>query len=556
VLLSSSTGRSVDLTSIIMILVMALLYFMTGKISLGIASENYIVTIVIFAAEGFALAGVLIFGKKVLPGIFLGQFVLALSEHIPVLPAMGVSAVNTIEAFIAWNIFQYFQFNKRLRHPKELFTLFFTIAFVLQPFSALSSTFILYLSSIVKPEDFLSTLFSWWFGNTLGQMLWTPLLLLLYTERKKIHYLELFLFILLFLLYAWLVFTILPIDNLSISIILTLPIAVYVTIKKGLLYASVMIVILAMVSILSTYMHTGIFSRMSMMDNIININFYILSHILIVLGIGSLYCEAEDTKQALAKLNRSLEEEVAQQVRKLNEQNLIMTQQARLASMGEMLGMIAHQWRQPLNTINSNIAVIQKLISENHSKDPLLEEKLNNITNHTAFMSDTIEDFSGFFHPNKQAISFNPCHTLKRAIKLIGKEADKIDITLSCPETLTVYSYENEYLQVVLSILHNAIENFTANRTHNPALQLSVKRDGAYVILSIQDNGGGIRANRIESIFDPYFTTNHTKKNSGLGLYMAKLLIEESMRGRLTVKNKNEGACFKISLPKGNMNEQ
>jgi signal transduction histidine kinase len=294
---------------------------------------------------------------------------------------------------------------------------------------------------------------------------------------------------------------------------------------------------------------------MSMMDNIININFYILSHILIVLGIGTLYREAEDTKQALAKLNRSLEEEVAKQVRKLNEQNLIMAQQARLASMGEMLGMIAHQWRQPLNTINSNIAVIQKLISESPSKDPLLEKKLDNITNHTAFMSDTIEDFSGFFHPNKQAISFNPCETLRRAVKLLGNEVEKIDMTISCSETAVLYTYENEYLQVVLSILHNAIENFAVNKISRPSLHLSIYTDDTYVILSIQDNGGGIRTKRLESIFDPYFTTNHTKKNSGLGLYMAKLLIEESMHGNVTVENKKEGACFKISLPKGEKNE-
>jgi signal transduction histidine kinase len=556
VLSFSLAKRSFDPASIIIILTMTLLYFLTGKISLSIASENQIITIAIFAAEGFALAGVLIFGRKVLPGIFLGQLLLALSEHIPLVPAVSISAGNTIEAFIAWGIFRYFQFNRQLRHPKDLFILFLGIAFVLQPFSAIFSTSILYFSSIVDQDGFLSALFSWWFGNTLGQMLWTPVLLLLYTERKKIHYIELLLFILFFLFYTWTVFAILPIHNLSISIILTLPVAVYITIKKGLLYASLIIVILATISILSTFLHIGIFSHMSMVDSIININFYILSHILIVLGIGTLYRETEDTKQALAKLNQSLEEEVGKQVKKLNEQNLIMAQQARLASMGEMLGMIAHQWRQPLNTINSNIAVIQKLISESPSKNPLLEEKLNNITNHTAFMSDTIEDFSGFFHPNKQAISFNPCKTVQRAIKLLGNAVTTIDITISYTENTTLYSYENEYLQVVLSILHNAIENFAVNQIPNPSLQLTISQDDLHVILSMQDNGGGIRTNQIESIFDPYFTTNHTTKNSGLGLYMAKLLIQESMHGTITVENKNKGACFRISLPKGVKNEQ
>jgi len=544
--------KHTNMISLLKIFLIALLYFLAGKMSLGIASENHIITIVIFAAEGFALAGVLLFGKSILPGIFLGQLLLALDGNIAFLPAFGIALVNTLEALIAWKILNHFKFDRHIKHPNDLFLLFCTIACILQPFSAFFGTSILYSASIVTDHDFLSSLFSWWFGNTLGQMLWTPMLLLLYLNIGKVHYLELILYTLLFLLFSWVVFIILPISNLSIAMVLTLPFAVYIAIQKGLLFASIMIVILSMVSIYATYQHTGIFSSMSMIDNIINLNFYILSHILIVLGIGVLYWEMKQTKKALADLNRSLEEEVERQVEKLNRQNIIMAQQARLASMGEMLGMIAHQWRQPLNTINSNIAVIQKVVSDTLHNHIFLEQKLENITKQTQFMSDTIEDFSGFFHPNKQAVHFNPCDTLQRAFKLIHMETRHITTDITCPdEPVTLYSYENEYLQVLLSILHNALENFTLHQIENPTLKFIFQTDQEYITLYIQDNGGGIKAIPMESIFDPYVTTNNTKKNSGLGLYMAKLLIEESMHGILRVKNQNGGACFEITLPKG-----
>jgi len=548
--MSILTNRHTYLATLFKILVMALLYFISGKISFLIANENHIITIVIFAAEGFALAGVLLFGKSILPGILLGQFLLALNGNIPLLPSLGIALVNTAEAFIAWRIFTDYSFNTDLRHPKDLFKLFFVIAFILQPFSAFFGTAILYLSSIIEGKAYLDSLFSWWFGNTLGQMLWTPMLLLLYTQRQKIHIPDFTLLILFSILFSSLIFMLLPFSNLSIVILMTMPIAIYVAVTRGILYASIMIVILSMVSIYATYIHRGPFSGMSMLDNIINLNFYILSHILIVLGVGVLYREMKETKNRLAILNRTLETEVAQQVEKLNKQNLIMTQQARLASMGEMLGMIAHQWRQPLSSINSNIAVIQKLTSESMPTDRFLEEKLENVTKQTYFMSETIEDFSSFFRPDKQTSNFDPCIVLQRAFKLLETDINKITLHINCPQTTFLENYENEYLQVLLTILHNAIENFQVRNIQSPSLYINLYDKETHVRLEIEDNGGGVDPEKIEKIFDPYFTTNHTGKNSGLGLYMAKLLIEESMSGTLSVHNANRGACFTITLPK------
>ena len=543
-----------NLSLLLNILLMALVYFIAGKLSLSVSSENNIVTIVIFAAEGFALAGVLLLGKHILPGIFLGQIVLALTENLALVPSLGIATVNTLEALIAWRIFNHFGLDRSLQHPKDLFRLFWVIAFVLQPFSAFFGTLVLYLTSVIESSHYLTLLFSWWFGNTLGQMLWTPMLLLLYTQRKKIHPLEFMFSILFFIVLSVFVFMVLPISNLSIIILITLPLTIYFAIKKGMLYASVMIVILSIVSVYATYRQMGIFSSMSLIDNIINLNFYILSHILIVFGVGTLYHEAKNVKEELARLNQSLEAEIKTQVETLNRQNIIMAQQARLASMGEMVGMIAHQWRQPLNSINSNVAVVQMLVKEKLPKAAVIDQKLDNIIKQTDFMSHTIADFSEFFHPDKEALQFNPYQTLQRALRLIEVEAQGVEILFLEHEEManvgTIYSYENEYLQVILTILHNAIENFNANQIRDPRITFSFHTETEQVSLQISDNGGGIQTEKIEKIFDPYFTTNHSGENSGLGLYMAKLLLEESMSGKLSVTNKEEGASFTITVPR------
>ncbi len=171
-------------------------------------------------------------------------------------------------------------------------------------------------------------------------------------------------------------------------------------------------------------------------------------------------------------------------------------------------------------------------------------------------MSDTIEDFADFFHPDKKEIKFMPLTTIGRALKLIDAELKNITIEINTKKDIWLYTYENEYLQVLLTILHNAIENFTAHQITDPNIHFTLTSSKEKVSLFIQDNGGGIQTKKLKTIFDPYFTTNYTGKNSGLGLYMAKILVEESMQGTLNVTNKDGGACFEISLPKGEMNDR
>ncbi len=259
-------------------------------------------------------------------------------------------------------------------------------------------------------------------------------------------------------------------------------------------------------------------------------------------------------KRELNDYKRSLEEKVKEQVEELNRQDLFMVHQARLASMGEMINNIAHQWRQPLNRINSCVAVLGSMPIPNSPEGKMIESKIKSIEQNTRYMSDTIEDFANFFHPDKEQTSFSLQSTVQKALDLIKSRTCNIDISITSDEEIWVSSFEKEYLQAVLSILHNAIDNFELKAIKNPKIDIILENNREYPYLCIQDNGGGIDAKDINRIFEPYYTTKFSAEGTGLGLYMAKMIVESSMGGYLKVENRNQGACFTIEIPKGDLN--
>jgi integral membrane sensor domain MASE1 len=145
-----------------------------------------IISIVIFASEGFALAGVIIFGKRLWVGIFIGQFVLAISSDLDLYSSLAISAINSMEAILGFILFHHFKLNKSLSTLRDVLGLLVLIVFILQPFSAILGTLVLLQTSIINLDDYSLSLFSWWFGNTMGQILFTHMSLLFYTHKKTI----------------------------------------------------------------------------------------------------------------------------------------------------------------------------------------------------------------------------------------------------------------------------------------------------------------------------------------------------------------------------------
>ena len=217
------------------------------------------------------------------------------------------------------------------------------------------------------------------------------------------------------------------------------------------------------------------------------------------------------------------------------EQKELLVHQSRLASMGDMLGNIAHQWRQPLSRLGYILMNI-----ELKDKEQQHSQKLAEASNQLEFMSQTIDDFRNFYAPNKAKELFSLVEETQNVMKLLNFK--EIEIELIYGKNSELVNHKNEYKQVVLNLLTNAKDILIEREIASP--KVIIKIDGTTVTVS--DNAGGVKGNNIQRIFDPYFTTKES--GLGIGLYMSKMIIEKNMGGKLEVNNDKNGAIFKIIL--------
>ncbi len=535
------------------ILLIAILYFIGGKISFYLSLENSIITLSIFFAEGIALASVLLFGKKVLVGIFLGQLILALSSDLNTFASIFIATINTLEALMAINIFKFFDFDNNFNKIKDLYILFLVIMFILQPFSALFGNLVLLASSIIEPNEFIKSFFSWWFGNVMGQFLVTPLILLLFNDYKSINFLKLAIYGLFFAILNYTLISIFMINSLALLLSIIIPIIMLLGRYEGLCYSLFAILMIALTSLYTTHIDVGIFSNSTPTNNIININFYILAHILISLINGLLFLEKENATKELLDLNNNLKYLIEQEVKKNREKEVLMLQQSRLAKMGEMINMIAHQWRQPLN----NLAIINQTILLKYKRrtlnDKVISDFKKDSNSQIKQMSTTIDDFRNFFKPNKEKDKFNVSTVIEETIKIVSPMLNdfNINININAKKDVLIHAYKNEFGHVILNIINNAKDALIEQKIKNKKISIDLKESQDRILLNIQDNAGGIPKTIINDIFNPYFSTKESKNGTGLGLYMSKLIIEEHMNGVLKVSNTKEGALFHIEINKG-----
>lgn len=250
------------------------------------------------------------------------------------------------------------------------------------------------------------------------------------------------------------------------------------------------------------------------------------------------------------KLNRKLQEEVARAIKETKSKDNILFHQSKLISMGEMMQNIAHQWRQPLSQINSAVFVIDDALSSEDIKNSIVDEKLLEIEKLTAYMSKTITDFREFYSPDKKEEYFEFHKLIEEAIDIVEgsfKEnsiAIHFDYSLEC----SYISYANELKQALVILLNNAKEALLQRATPNPQVTLSLALSKQSYSIEVADNAGGVAEDIRDKIFEPYFTTKYKSQGRGLGLYIAKLIVEDSLMGSLTLKNSQEGACFCIYL--------
>jgi len=248
--------------------------------------------------------------------------------------------------------------------------------------------------------------------------------------------------------------------------------------------------------------------------------------------------------------NEKLEIRVNEEIKKNKYQKELLFQQSKMASMGEMIGNIAHQWRQPLNALSGlvvwiNMKYNMKQLTEDDMK--IFKEKSNHIIQK---MSSTIDDFRNFFSPNKAIDTFRVDSVIDEAIKFVGDSfiANGIKIEKDFKTIKEIKNYKNELIQVLLNIFNNSKDAIKEQKIEKGLVTISLEENEKSVIIKIQDNGGGIKQDIIDRVFEPYFTTKFKSDGTGIGLYMSKMIIEESMHGKIKLENIKNGVLTTIEL--------
>jgi C4-dicarboxylate-specific signal transduction histidine kinase len=257
--------------------------------------------------------------------------------------------------------------------------------------------------------------------------------------------------------------------------------------------------------------------------------------------------------QQLLDLNQNLEEKIKEEVEKNRDKDRLLFQQSRLASMGEMMGNIAHQWRQPLSELGIILYKMKKIFKRCIDED---DEKFSNSYEEAKKvikkMSDTIEDFRNFFNPHRPKEVFRMKNALEEAMLVMQGTLQRHEIKLDVNYSNIVWieGYLSEFSQVLINLLNNSKDAFNKKSVDNRVINLEIKKiEDNYAMISFKDNAGGIDEEVLDKIFEPYFTTKHASLGTGLGLYMSRMIVQNSMGGTLEAKNCDDGVCFYIKVP-------
>jgi len=243
--------------------------------------------------------------------------------------------------------------------------------------------------------------------------------------------------------------------------------------------------------------------------------------------------------KALRALNASLEKRIAKEVENSRKKDQVMFQQAKLASMGEMLQNIAHQWRQPLGTLTMIIQGIESKYFAGKLDDAFIQSRVEDAMLLSKNMSETLEDFRTFFHPHRIRRQFMLKRTIEKAVELSKYQLARASIQtiLKTQREITVSGYENELTHIILNMISNAKDALLHKTEGTRTLFIIIREDAQNAWINIIDNAGGISDEIAPKIFEPYFTTKHKSVGTGVGLYMSKQLIEKHMRGKILFRN-------------------
>jgi PAS domain S-box-containing protein len=234
----------------------------------------------------------------------------------------------------------------------------------------------------------------------------------------------------------------------------------------------------------------------------------------------------------------------------LHHKDQLLVQQSKMAMMGEMISAIGHQWKQPLSALSMYLFEIVYASEDGKNNQAYIAQMQQKMMEKIDYLSETIDDFKNFFRPDKQRKLIDLENTIKHSLKLLEHRIKKSNVTVQVASIdLKLMTIVNELEQVLVNIFSNALDALEEQKIIEPEILVTIKRLDDTVQIYIDDNAGGIPQDYVSRVFDSYFSTKDKDKGTGIGLYMSKLIVEESLRGRITVQNSDNGASFMIELP-------
>ena len=228
-----------------------------------------------------------------------------------------------------------------------------------------------------------------------------------------------------------------------------------------------------------------------------------------------------------------------------------MMQQSKMASMGEMIGHIAHQWRQPLAQLGGIFMNLESAYAFDELDEKYLKVRLQKANEIIKYMSTTIDDFRLFFSPNRVDEKFDLVLCIQKAIQIVSAALDYYHISVhfdAKPNTYFIQGSDSEFSQVILNLLNNS-KDALAVQTQPRRINIDISDKDGGLVVQFCDNGGGIEFGILPKIFKPYTSTKYEDGGTGIGLYMSQLIVEQKMNGKIIAYNTEIGACFKLTLP-------
>lgn len=250
--------------------------------------------------------------------------------------------------------------------------------------------------------------------------------------------------------------------------------------------------------------------------------------------------------------NATLKERVEEEVEKRESKELMLERQSRAALMGELMGAVAHQWRQPLNALGIMVQDIRFAYEDGELGRKYIDEFVGGSMSQIDYMSKIIDDFRNFFSPDSQKSDFLPKRAIDGAVLIVTPELVKFGIKIHADIAYEepISGYEKEFKQILLALIANSKDAIVENVSVKREINISLKEDGDAIVLEVADTGGGIGEAVSHRVFEPYFTTKPQGKGVGIALYMSKQMVERHLGGKISFANTDDGVCFTVRLPR------